>query len=72
MLKGVEVEDTDHKTIEQAMTKCSNYPHDQALLGGLAIPEPDELLADIKILDDWRMTVIERSRVVEKRRKAGG
>lgn len=72
MLKSVEVEDTDHKTIEQAMTKCSNYPHDQALLGGLAIPEPEELLADIKLLDDWRMSVIERAKVVEKRRRAGG
>lgn len=70
-LVRVVVEDSDYKLIEQAMTKCSNYPHDQALMGGVAIPEPDELLADINSLDDWRVTVVNRTNEVEKRRKAG-
>ena len=32
------------------MTKCSNYAHDKALMGGVAVPEPDELLTDICLL----------------------
>jgi len=70
-LVRVVVEDADYKLIEQAMTKCSNYPHDQALLGGVAIPEPDELLADINSLDDWRVAVEKRAPEIAKRRKAG-
>lgn len=68
-LERVVVEDSDYKTIEQAMTKCSNYPHDQALLGGVAIPEPDELLADINLLDGWRLSVENRTADIAKRRK---
>jgi energy-coupling factor transporter ATP-binding protein EcfA2 len=67
----VVVEDSDYTTIDNQMTKCSNYAHDQALLGGTAIPDPDELLADINTLDTWRSMVDKRSDVVRKRRKAG-
>jgi energy-coupling factor transporter ATP-binding protein EcfA2 len=70
-LVGVSVEDADYNSIEQAMTKCSNYAHDQALMGGVAIPEPDELLADIQVLEDWRVAVVKRAEAVAKRRKAG-
>lgn len=70
-LVRVVVEDDDHKVIEHAMTKCSNYPHDQALMGGVAIPDPEELLADINQLDDWRIAVVKRTDEVAKRRKAG-
>lgn len=66
----VVVEDADYKLIEQSMTKCSNHAHDQALMGGAAIPEPDELLADINSLDDWRIAVDKRAAEVAKRRKA--
>ena len=70
-LVGVSVEDADYNVIEQAMTKCSNYAHDQALVCGIAIPEPDELLADINMLEGWRIVVVERAKAVAKRRKAG-
>ena len=70
-LVGVSVEDTDYNVIDQAMTKCSNYAHDQALMGGVAIPEPDELLADIQALEDWRLAIVDRAKAVTKRRKAG-
>lgn len=71
-LAGVEVNDADYSVIEASMTKCSNYAgHDQALLGGTAIPEPDELLADINGLEDWRTGVVKRSEKVRRRRKAG-
>lgn len=70
-LDKVVVEDGDYKVIEQAMTKCSNHAHDQALMGGAVIPEPDELLADINSLDDWRVAVEKRAPDVAKRRKVG-
>jgi energy-coupling factor transporter ATP-binding protein EcfA2 len=68
LLAGVVVDDADYACIDSAMTKCSNYPHDQALLGGTAIPDPDELLADINTLDDWRNQVVKRSEEVRKKR----
>lgn len=69
LLAGVVVDDADYVCVEQWMTKCSNYAHDQALLGGAAIPDPDELLADINALDDWRLQVEKRSSEVTKQRK---
>jgi len=69
-LIGVEVVDEDYSIVDKAMTKCSNYAHDQATMGGVAIPEPDELLADIQVLEDWRLDVIKRAEQVKKRRKA--
>jgi recombinational DNA repair ATPase RecF len=71
LLAGVVVEDADYALIESEMTKCSNYAHDQALLGGTAIPDPDELLTDINILENWRSQVEKRSEGVRKLRKAG-
>ena len=70
-LVRVVVDDPDHRLIERAMAKCSNYAHDQALMGGTVVPEPDELLADINSLGDWRVSVIKRAKDVEKRRKMG-
>ena len=32
-LAGVSVEDEDYAVVDQWMTKCSNYSHDQALIG---------------------------------------
>jgi hypothetical protein len=70
-LIGVVVEDSDYAIIENEMTKCSNYAHDQALLGGTAIPDPDDLLADINTLETWRAMVDKRSEAIRKQRKAG-
>ena len=66
LLAGVAVEDNDYACIENGMTKCSNYSHDQAVLGGTAIPNPDELLVDINALDDWRKHVENRSNEIRK------
>jgi len=68
-LSGVLVEDEDYVTIDRAMSKCSNYAHDQALLGGCEVPDPDELLADINELDEWRTNVYKRGEVLSKKRK---
>jgi hypothetical protein len=45
-LVGVVVDDEDYAQVNAGMTKCSNCAHDKALLGGVAAPDPDELLAD--------------------------
>ncbi len=71
-LSGVLVEDGDYATIDYWMSKCSNYAHDQALLGGVEVPDPDELLADIDELDKWREEVSERGEKLSKKRKSTG
>jgi energy-coupling factor transporter ATP-binding protein EcfA2 len=69
-LAGVLVEDADYFTVDTWMSKCSNYAHDQALLGGVEVPEPDELLEDINQLEIWRASIYERGEKLQKQRKA--
>jgi len=71
-LSGVAVEDEDYATVDQWMSKCSNYAHDQALLGGVEVPEPDELLADINALGEWRKRINKRGEGLSKKRKSTG
>ena len=68
-LAGVVVEDDDYAQVHAGMTKCSNYAHDKALQGGVAVPEPDELLADIMVLDTWRDGIEKRSKITAQKRK---
>lgn len=69
-LAGVIVDDSDYAQVDAGMTKCSNYAaHDKALMGGVAVPDPDELLEDIMALEVWRDEVERRSKDTEKRRK---
>lgn len=70
-LAGVVVDDEDYAQVNAGMTKCSNYAHDKALLGGVAVPDPDELLADITALETWRTQIDKRSVETAKKRKAG-
>lgn len=70
-LAGVMVEDADYVAVDTWMSKCSNYAHDQALLGGVDVPEPDELLEDINALDQWRVEIDKRGKKLEEKRKAG-
>ena len=69
-LAGVVVEDGDFTQVFHGMKKCSNYAHDKALIGGVAVPEPDELLADIMALENWRDLIEKRSKETEARRKS--
>lgn len=69
-LAGVMVEDDDYAQVNAGMIKCSNYAHDKALLGGVAVPDPDELLADIMALETWRTKIDKRSGETAKKRKA--
>ena len=68
-LAYVTVEDHDHKVVDGNMSKCSNFAHDQALLGGVEVPNPEELLSDINALEEWRKVVVERSEQTRKKRK---
>ena len=69
-LSGVVVEDEDFTQVNAGMTKCSNYAHDKALLGGVAVPDPDELLEDIMTLETWRAQIEKRGAETAKKRKA--
>lgn len=69
-LAGVVVEDGDYAQVNAGMTKCSNYAHDKAYVGGVAIPDPDELLVDIMALETWRAHIDKRSGETAKKRKA--
>ena len=68
-LAGVTVDDSDYTQVNAGMTKCSNYAHDKALMGGIAAPEPDELLADIMTLEAWLKQVEKRNKDTAKKRK---
>lgn len=70
-LAGVVVDDEDYTQVNAGMTKCSNYAHDKALMGGVAVPDPDELLADITALETWRAQIEKRSVETARKRKAG-
>lgn len=69
-LSEVMVNDEDYARVTEGMSKCSNYAHDKAMDGGVAVPEPDELLADIMSLDAWRAEIEKRSEVTKRSRKS--
>lgn len=68
-LAGVVVEDDDYRKVHAGMTKCSNYAHDKASLGGVAVPDPEELLADIMELENWRSQIEKRNTETARKRK---
>ncbi|MBN8542600.1 MAG: AAA family ATPase [Deltaproteobacteria bacterium] len=68
-LSGVFVSDDDYKQITAGMAKCSNYAHDKAEAGGVAVPDPEELLLDINTLETWRSEIEKRTKEIEKNRK---
>jgi energy-coupling factor transporter ATP-binding protein EcfA2 len=68
-LREVVVEDSDYAQVYQGMRKCSNYTHDKALIGGVAVPNPDELMDDINYLETWRLKAEDRSKKIAKHRK---
>ncbi|KAE8756114.1 AAA family ATPase [Paraburkholderia madseniana] len=70
-LAEVSVDDSDYAQVDAGMTRCSNYAHDKAVAGGVAVPDPDELLADITALETWRTLIEKRSQETAKKRKSG-
>lgn len=70
-LIGVIVDDNDYAQVYAGMSRCSNYAHDKAMAGGVAIPDPEELLADITALENWRAQIHKRSEETARKRKMG-
>lgn len=70
-LSEVIVDDNDYLQVTAGMGKCSNYAHDKAMAGDVAVPEPDELLTDIQALEAWRLQIEARSTVTSRARKSG-
>lgn len=57
-----DITNEDCQTLEMAMTKCSRWltGHDEAAAARAPVPEPDELKADIDLLDNWVKTINKR------------
>ncbi|MGZ1520275.1 AAA family ATPase [Xanthomonas citri] len=70
-LSGVSVSDEDYAEIEAGISKCSNYAHDKSEMGGVAVPEPSEVLADIKVFEGFIKAVQARGDATQASRKAG-
>ncbi len=70
-LSGVTVTDADYARVEAGMAKCSNYAHDKAQFGGVAVPDPDELMSDLVEFEAFIKEVNERSDKTSTSRKKG-
>lgn len=62
-LTEIQVTKNDCRLVDESMSKCSTFAHSRAAEDGtLNYPEPAEIAADIKLLDDW-ITSIKEARV---------
>lgn len=70
-LKEVNVTDDDYSTIYFAMKRASERSgHDMSIGRDIPQPTPQEMEADIKSLDDFRVAYKQRQKVVSKQRSA--
>lgn len=70
-LAGVIVEDSDYETVFWAMKRASeNSGHDKASGNTVPLPKNEEILEDVKKIDDFRNTLKKRRAECEERRKA--
>jgi hypothetical protein len=68
-LKNVVVEDDDYKKIYWAMKRVSERSgHDMALGRNVPVPKPDEMKADLKIIDDYRTAINKRQKATAEKR----
>ncbi len=68
-LKGVVVDDEDYKKIFWAMKRVSERSgHDMAAARNILVPKPDEIKADLKVLDDYRVAIDKRRKETTERR----
>jgi energy-coupling factor transporter ATP-binding protein EcfA2 len=70
MLHSVAVEDEDYKEVFEAISRCSRFTHDQAVIANPPVPEPTEFLQDVQRLEQFRSKVEERKKEIFARRKA--
>jgi energy-coupling factor transporter ATP-binding protein EcfA2 len=66
-LRNVEITDPDIEKVVENMGRCSNYAHNVARRADVEMPTPDEITADIQVLEDWRVELDAR----RKRTKRG-
>ena len=70
-LKGVIVEDEDHRTIYWAMKRVSEWSgHDMPTAKDKLLPKIRELREEVKLLEEFRRKVKKRLKKTEQRRKA--
>lgn len=62
-LAKVQVTEDDVAKVVNNMGRCSNYAHNVARRADLETPTPDEIAADIEVLDGWRKEVEGRKNV---------
>lgn len=70
-LKEVTVTDDDYRTIFFAMKRASERSgHDMSAGRDIPQPSPDEMEADLKVLDDFRIEIGKRRKVTSAKRSA--
>jgi AAA domain len=68
-LKNVVVDDGDYQTIYWAMKRVSERSgHDMAPGRNVPVPKPDEMKADLKIIDDYRAALNKRQKATAAKR----
>ncbi|TIW65199.1 MAG: hypothetical protein E5V56_07300, partial [Mesorhizobium sp.] len=68
-LKGVVVEDEDHKRIYWAMKRVSERSgHDMASAKAIPVPTPNDMKSDLDGIDQYRIDTTKRKKDAEKRR----
>ncbi len=68
-LKGVVVDDDDYKKIFWAMKRVSERSgHDMAAARNVPVPKPDDMKADLKAIDDYRVAIDKRRKETTERR----
>lgn len=70
-LKEVTVTDEDYRTIFFAMKRASEWSgHDMSAGRDLPQPSPDEMEADLKVLDDFKIQLVKRRKATSAARSA--
>jgi energy-coupling factor transporter ATP-binding protein EcfA2 len=62
-LAKVYITDDDVSKVVANMGRCSNYAHNVARRGDIEMPTPEDLTADIEILEGWRAELESRKKV---------
>jgi hypothetical protein len=69
-LKSVIVDDEDYKKVFWAMKRVSERSgHDMAAARNVPVPKPDDLKTDLKVIDEYRLSIDKRRQETEKRRR---
>ncbi len=68
-LRGVVIDDEDHKQVFWAMKRVSERSgHDMAAAKAIPVPTPGDMKSDLDTIDNYRVEATKRKKEVEKRR----